>query len=196
MEIEIRNFSSQLEIEARDDDKTAIVGHAAVFNSLSENLGGFREIIADGAFDSVLQDDTRALINHDSNLILGRTKSGTLVLSVDAKGLRYVIDPPNTSYANDLLESLKRGDIDQSSFGFVVDEDKWEEDSEGRVIRTIIKVKRLMDVSPVTYPAYPDTDVAKRAMDEYLKTKKEEKPNFDLEKQRKFKLLNMLKNEN
>lgn len=161
--------------------KMMIVGHGSVFNSMSENLGGFREIILPGAFDDVLKDDVRALVNHNSDKILGRTKSNTLVLTVDEKGLHYEITPPDTSYANDLLMSLERGDITQSSFGFIVDKDNWKEDTDGRVIREIIKIKRLYDVSPVTFPAYPDADAAKRGYDQFMKAKE---PVKDVEKER------------
>ncbi len=180
MEKEIRYFDTEIRIST-ETEKPMIVGHGAVFNSLSENLGGFREIIAPGAFDDVLGDDVRALINHNSDMILGRTKSNTLKLTVDERGLHYEIDPPATTYAANLLESLKRGDITQSSFAFNVDEDSWDEDKDGRVIRTIKKIKRLFDVSPVTFPAYPEADAAKRGYDAYIKSKA---PVKDIENER------------
>ena len=166
---EKRIFDTELKVEKRDDGTAkAIEGHAAVFNVLSENLGGFREKIAEGAFDSVLDDDVRALIDHDSSKILGRSKAGNLKISVDKTGLKYRIEPVATrSYENDLIQSLERKDVDQSSFGFRVDEDKWEEDEDGLITRTIIKIRRLFDVSPVTFPAYPQTDVAKRSLDKW-----------------------------
>lgn len=167
---ESRCFKSEVRAEKRED-KTIVRGYAAKFDSLSENLGGFREIIAPSAFDDVLNNDVRALINHDSSLILGRTTAGTLRLSVDATGLQYEYDSPDTSYARDLLVSLERGDVDQSSFQFFVEKDDWNEDAEGRLIRTIQKVSRLLDVAPVTFPAYPDTTVAKRNMEEIQKQK-------------------------
>lgn len=160
-------------VSRRDDGGATIVGHAAVFNKLSENLGGFREQIAPGAFDGVLEDDVRALINHDPNHILGRTAAGTLRLSVDKTGLRYEIDPPDRSDARDLLISMERGDVNQSSFAFTVEEDEWDEDDEGRVVRTILKFRRLYDVSPVTYPAYPDADVGLRSMQEWQESRKQ-----------------------
>tara|TARA_Y100000015_G_C2384318_1_gene86563 strand:+ start:131 stop:757 length:627 start_codon:yes stop_codon:yes gene_type:complete len=155
-----------------DDKKPFLVGHAAVFNSLSENLGGFRELIHKDAFEDVLQNDVRALFNHDSNLILGRTKAGTLNISVDDKGLRYELDVPQTTAGRDLLISIERGDVTQSSFGFRVLEDNWDEDDDGRWVRTIKKVKRLFDVSPVVYPAYPEATVAKRSLDAMLEKRK------------------------
>lgn len=165
----------ELRVESREDGSRRIIGHGAVFNKLSENLGGFREKIAPGAFDDVLEDDVRALINHDSNHILGRTTSGTLKLSVDETGLRYEIDPPDRSDARDLIVSMERGDVTQSSFAFRVDEDEWEEDDEtGAVIRTITKFARLYDVSPVTYPAYPDADVGLRSLEEWRASQEDE----------------------
>ncbi|MCW7552142.1 HK97 family phage prohead protease [Endozoicomonas gorgoniicola] len=158
-------------IELRDDDgEQRISGYAAMFNSLSENLGGFREQIAPGAFDQVMQDDVRALFNHEPHLILGRTTADTLQLSLDDTGLRYRIDPPDTQYARDLIKSIERGDVTQSSFAFWVEDDSWDEDKDGRVIRTVKKFRRLYDISPVTYPAYPDTSVAARSCQQYRNT--------------------------
>ncbi|MCP3669090.1 MAG: HK97 family phage prohead protease [Gammaproteobacteria bacterium] len=169
MKIETRVFTNDV-IESRsEDDKTVVRGHAAVFNKRSENLGGFQEIIEPGAFDDVMGDDVRALFNHDANLILGRSKSGTLDLSVDETGLAYEIDMPDTQAARDLLVSMGRGDVDQSSFAFTVKDDEWEE-KDGQYIRTIKKADRLFDVSPVTYPAYPDADAGLRSLEEFKKS--------------------------
>ncbi len=156
-------------VELREDSGTdpAICGYAACFDVLSENLGGFREQIRPGAFDHVLTNDVRALFNHEPNLILGRTAAGTLTLATDGVGLSYRIDPPDTQFARDLMKSLKRGDVSQSSFAFTVDNDSWDEEDDGLMVRTIHSVKRLYDISPVTYPAYPDTDAAVRAMTDY-----------------------------
>ena len=155
-------------IELRSDDgEHRISGYAAKFNTLSENLGGFREQIRAGAFDGVLIDDVRALFNHDPSMILGRTTAGTLHLDSDGTGLRYTIDPPDTQYARDLHKSIERGDVTQSSFAFQVADDDWNEDEDGRLIRTINTVKRLFDISPVTYPAYPDTSVAARSLNQF-----------------------------
>jgi len=131
-----------------------IRGYAAVFNSPSEDLGGFVEYIAPGAFDSVMNDDVRGFYNHDWNYLLGRVSSGTLRIFVDEVGLGYEIDLPNTSYANDLAELMKRGDVNQSSFAFMIESDKWEVKGKQN-IRTITKVSRLIDVAPVVIPAYP-----------------------------------------
>lgn len=152
-------------VEVRSDDgESRISGYAAVFHRLSENMGGFREKILPGAFDSVLDNDVRALVNHDSRLILGRTSADTLQLSVDEKGLHYRIDPPDTQYARDLIASIRRGDITQSSFAFQVENEQWDEDDDGRLVRTIQSFKKLFDIAPVTYPSYPDTTVAARSM--------------------------------
>jgi len=158
--IEVRNFeASELRIE--NPESREVVGYGSVFNSLSENLGGFRELISKNAFDEVLENDVRALFNHDSNYILGRTTARTLSLSVDDKGLRYSVNIPETTYGNDLMVSLDRGDITQNSFGFIVEEDDWSQDEEGNTIRTIKKVSRLLDISLVTYPAYPSATIEK-----------------------------------
>lgn len=164
---ERRCLDTKFELEARADGTHKLRGVAAVFDILSENLGGFREKIDPGAFDDVMNNDVRALFNHNDNIILGRTKAKTLAISVNSAGLNYDIDLPDTQPARDLVVSIGRGDVDQSSFGFIVEDDIWTEDDEGRVVRTIRKFKRLFDVSPVVFPAYPDTTVATRKLNEY-----------------------------
>ncbi len=149
-----------VEFRLSEDTKPKIIGHAAMFNQLSETLFNFREKIMPGAFaKSIKHDDIRALFNHDANYVLGRNKSKTLKLKEDAQGLSIEIDPPDTQWARDLQESIRRGDISQMSFGFMVVMDEWEHGKEN--IRTLLEVK-LMDVSPVTFPAYPQTTVAVR----------------------------------
>lgn len=149
----------KLVIETREDKGQRIVGHAAVFNKLSVDLFGFREKIAPGAFaDAVKEDDVRALFNHNPDYVLGRNKAGTLRLSEDNVGLAIEIDPPDTQIARDLMTSIGRGDITQMSFGFQLVADEWDHTDRANPIRTLKKV-RLFDVSPVTYPAYEDTDV-------------------------------------
>ena len=161
---ERRTFDSRIVV----DGQPRMRGYASVFDRDSVDLGGFIERIAQGAFDEVLGDDVRALFNHDSNNILGRTAAGTLRVSVDGDGLRYEIHPPDTQLGRDLAESMRRGDITQSSFAFVVADggDSWEKRS-GLWRRTITKVSQLLDVSPVTYPAYPDARVALRSLDSH-----------------------------
>lgn len=153
----------------RNEDESYIEGHAAVFDSWSETLGGifpFKETVKRGAFvKSLDEDDIRALFNHDPNYVLGRNKSGTLELREDEQGLLVRIKSPNTQWARDLQVSIERGDITQMSFGFIVEDDEWRSEG-GCDIRELRKVK-LYDVSPVTYPAYTATDVGVRAIESY-----------------------------
>jgi HK97 family phage prohead protease len=139
----------------------SIEGHAAVFDALSEDLGGFREKIARGAFaESIGRDDVRALWNHDPNYVLGRSTAGTLRMTEDARGLLVQISPPDTTWARDLMKSIERGDVSQMSFAFQTEQDAWSKVA-GAWERTLLSV-RVFDVSPVTYPAYPQTDVGLR----------------------------------
>lgn len=138
-------------------------GYAAKYNVLSEMMWDFQEAIAPGAFDNVMGDDVRALFNHDPNHILGRTLSGTLRLSLDDVGLVYEVDLPNTEMAETVSCAVERGDVTQSSFAFIVNEATWTEREDGTWLRTITNLKRLYDVSPVTYPAYPDATVGMRS---------------------------------
>lgn len=137
-----------------------ITGYAAVFNRPSENLGGFVEIIRPGAFARTIQtEDIRALWQHNPEYVLGRTKNGTLRLREDEIGLRIEIDAPDTQIGRDAVASIQRGDVDQMSFMFEVVADEWEQGAP--VKRTLVEVK-LYDVSPVTFPAYPQTSVSVR----------------------------------
>lgn len=148
-----------------DEEKNELIGYAARFNVWSDDLGFFRERIKEGAFKKTLEEgDIRALFNHDSNYILGRNKNGTLHLEEDNKGLLYIAKLPDTSYARDLKESIKRGDVTGNSFGFQTIQDKWEF-KEGKEIdeRTLIEA-RLFDVGPVVFPAYPQTTVKIRSI--------------------------------
>jgi HK97 family phage prohead protease len=148
------------EVRARAESR-AVEGYAAMYG-VRADLGWFTEEIAAGAFDEADTAEVVALFNHDPNYPLARNSAGTLQIELDAKGLLYRFDAPNSPMGENLLESLKRGDIKQSSFGFTVKDDKWEM-RDGREHRTILKVGSLFDVSPVTFPAYPDTTVAKRS---------------------------------
>lgn len=151
--------ATELRLKDDDDESNAITGYAAVFNSWSEDLGFFKEKIERGAFKTTIEDgDIRALINHDPNLIIGRTKNGTVRLWEDERGLGFEIDLPETSYAKDLRESIKRKDITQNSFGFQTVRDLWSDDGKRR---TLVEVK-LFDISPVTFPAYKQTNVKMR----------------------------------
>lgn len=169
----------ELRIEGENSPK--IVGYAAKYNAWSVDLGGFREIIRPGAFKRAVSEeqDVRALVDHDSSMILGRTKSGTLRMSEDAVGLRVEIDPPDTSIAKDVMESIRRGDIDGMSFGFVTRKDEWRNGKGGEMQRELIDVD-LFDVSVVTYPAYPDTSVAMRSLEVYRKTPSKDRDRLSL----------------
>jgi len=166
-EREVRTYNAELRAKPQDGKPSKIVGHAANFNSRSQDLGGFVEQIAPGAFaKSLLNADVRALWNHDSNIVLGRNKSGTLTLLEDSEGLYYEVDPPDTQLIRDMcISPIERGDVSQCSFGFYTIADRWD-DIDGQVVRTLLEVE-LLDVSPVTYPAYNSTDVAMRSMQDH-----------------------------
>lgn len=141
-------------------NELVVTGYAALFESRSEDLGGFVEEIDRGAFaGSLVKDDldVRFLINHDSNLVLARSKSGTLELTEDERGLRIYARVAPYSYAEDLKIAIERGDIDQMSFAFTVEEDSWAAADDGTPLRRVHRVKDLFDVSVVTYPAYAET---------------------------------------
>ena len=147
------------EVRAAGDDSLVIEGYAANFDTETD-LGYFRETIARGAFDDVLEDDVRLLLNHEG-APMARTTNGTLELSVDENGLKYRAALADTQDGRDLYKLIKRGDISQSSFAFTITDEKWSED---RSTRTVQRMGKLLDVSPVTYPAYATTTVSARNM--------------------------------
>jgi uncharacterized protein len=156
------------EFRVRRGKKPGLEGYAAVFNQSSEDLGGWNEVIMPGAFADCLgtKPDIRALFNHNADQVLGRTTSGTLRVTEDDKGLTYSVDLPDTQTARDLLTSVERGDISQSSFGFMVRKEKLsvKTDADGQEEFTReIHACDVFDVSPVTFPAYPQTSVDVRA---------------------------------
>jgi hypothetical protein len=165
------------------DGRPVITGYAAVFNSLSEDLGGFREVIRPGAFAACLADaglDVRAVFNHDPNLVLGRSTAGTLRLVEDAHGLSFEVEPPDTSWARDLMVSIARGDISQCSFRFYMFADPlrgqvWRAGSDG-VIREITEFAEVDDVSVVTYPAYKATEVSLRSLESFRRSQQPSGP--------------------
>lgn len=181
MNIERRNIcfedfpEAELVVEERAGGKMVIAGYAAVYDRLSLELpGNFRERIMPGAFDKVLQrqrgkQDVVALFNHDSNIVLGRTSSGTLELSSDSKGLRYEVTPPATRA--DIVELISRRDIKNSSFAFTVAVDEWSSDEKGS-IRSVREVSGLFDVSPVLNAAYPSSscEAALRSYEAWMET--------------------------
>ena len=175
--MEVRAFATEVRASPVEDGSGALrfEGYAALFNSWSQDLGGFREQIAPGAFTKALTaDDVRALLNHDKNYVLGRNRSGTLVLTEDERGLRFEVVAPNTQWARDLAESVKRGDINQCSFGFRTVRDDWRT-ADGFDERTLLEV-RLFDVSIVTYPAYLDTNANVRSCAEVFSEHRESAP--------------------
>lgn len=155
---------AELRVDAQDDQRT-LRGYAAVFDSMSQPLFGFREVIRKGAFKkTVRESDIRALWNHDPNYVLGRKSARTLRLEEDDKGLLTRIFPPSTQWANDLMHSIERGDVSQMSFGFQVVKDRWgQAGADGLPVRELLEV-RLLDVSPVTFPAYQQTEVHVRTL--------------------------------
>lgn len=161
MNYERRIYLVEMRAAQEDGKPVKLNGYAAVFNSLSQVIYGFFEMIAPGAFAGTIDDDIRALWNHDTNYVLGRTKSGTLTLAEDDKGLRVSIEPPRSPVVDSFVASVQRGDVDQMSFGFSVLEDTWDELEDGTIVRTLKKVK-LYEVSPVAFPAYTATEVSVR----------------------------------
>jgi len=164
-------------VETRADGRLMLTGYAVRYNTLSVDLGGFRETILPGAFDKVLsrqrgKQDVVALFNHDANQLLGRTSSGTLELSSDDKGLRYSVVLPNTELGRTIAELTARGDLRGSSFAFTVDAkgEQWTPGEDGKPRRSIREVSGLYDVSVVTHPAYPSstTSVARRSLEAWL----------------------------
>jgi len=190
MEKEIRTFG--MELRAMDkEEKRTVRGYAATFENRSGDLGGFIETIDREAFSDTDMEDVRALFNHDSNFVLGRTKAGTLRLMVDENGLAYEIDMPDTQLGRDMYESIKRGDISQSSFAFTIEDDEYRKEGD-TVYRTIKKIKKLYDVAPVTFPAYESTSVQARKIDELKNQElKEENSNTDAIRNRELYLLKL-----
>lgn len=177
--VERRVFSG-FKMEKRkvgEKETVMLKGLASPFGKESEDMG-FREVIQKGAFARALgKTDTIALFNHDPNFVLGRKSSNTLALREIEEGLEADIEPPDTQLVRDMvLVPVERGDIKGMSIGFTVAKggDMWEERKDGTVLRTIKEIDELFDVSVVTYPAYPDTTIAKRSMNEWLESSKKD----------------------
>jgi HK97 family phage prohead protease len=163
---EVRDRIDALELRAAAEGAKGpgtIVGYAAMFNTLSLDLGYFREQIAPGAFAKAIgRCDVRALFNHDPACILGRTSAGTLRLVEDEVGLRMECELPDTQLGRDVAESIRRRDIQGQSFAFTCDGEQWDWKAEPP-LRTVLEAGELFDVGPVTYPAYEETSVALRS---------------------------------
>lgn len=162
------------EFQTRDDGgNLSIEGYFAVFDSVYEIAQGMTESIAQGAFDNTISDDIRCLINHDTTLVLGRTKAGTLQLRTDTHGLWGHVDiNPKDVDAMNLYTRVQRGDVDQCSFGFDIVNEETDFRDDGSIHWTIKEVK-LYEVSPCTFPAYEETNIAARTKerDELIKRK-------------------------
>lgn len=171
---QVRSVSTEFQTR-EDGENLSIEGYFAVFGSVYDIAPGMSESIAPGAFDETLSGDIRALINHDTTLVLGRTKANTLQLRVDSHGLWGHIDVnPNDSDAMNLYSRVQRGDVNQCSFGFDILDEDTEFREDGSIHWTIKKVK-LYEVSPCTFPAYEETNIAARAKErDELKSRRSE----------------------
>lgn len=196
---EIMKITTSFEVRSigeGEDKKTHLQGYALTFDSLSEDLGYFREIIRKGALDSCKMDNVVLNINHDMDKPLARNNKvdgiGALILTIDEKGLFFDAVPTDTSYARDLISNMEAGIIDKCSFAFVLDYSDsdsqtwdWDNGKRGYDLRTINKIKEIFDVSIVTNPAYESTSCTsyKRAKEDYdnLKEKRKEKLRLELE---------------
>ena len=170
-----------------------VEGYALRWNSLSQDLGGFVEEISPEALKDADLSDVRCLIDHNPSYVLGRTTSETLELTVDDEGLYFRCQLPDTTYGRDIFTSVRRGDISNCSFGFILDEndgDSFEKRDDGLFKRTIRKIKSLFDVSITTYPAYLNTDVAvaQRSLEAIKESEQEEVRKAQQEEQRKLDL--------
>lgn len=190
IEMERRTYAAELRVDPPSVGKktSTIRGYAAKFNTLSEPMpikedgkviAYFREQLMPGCFASAIPvSDVRSLFNHNPDKILGRTTAGTLRIFEDEVGLAFENDPPETSYSKDLQISMQRGDVNQCSFGFNVAEggDSYSKDSSspGNYVRSIHRISKLYDASPVTYPAYVDTNCAVRSIVAQIKSEEVE----------------------
>jgi len=183
--MEDRSNNNQMErryfnIEFKSDIETReITGIASSLNR-AYDMGSFDEEIDMDAFNDADFSEAAALFNHDQNIVLGRVKNNTLVIKRDGNALVYNIFPPETHAAEDVMKLIKRGDIYQSSFAFSLMEngDRWEM-KDGRMKRTITKINKVYDVSPVTYPANPNTTVASRSMERHIQQNEKAECNFN-----------------
>ena len=188
MEKEIRNISSeQAEVRLADPIEgqgRQVSGYGIVFNSLSEDLGGFREIILPQAIEGVLErSDVFALLSHQKERgVLARSDrgQGSMKLDVDEKGVRYSFEAPTFDLGNELVQGIERGDIKSSSFGFTVNKEgqKVIRNKDGSYLRTIVQFNQIHDMSPTYRAAYSDTSVLVRSLEE-IATEEEVKPSIE-----------------
>lgn len=182
------------QIELRDGEKP-VIRALIPYNSLSEDLGGFREMLIPGCFsESNLVTDVRAFWNHNQDMILGRTSAGTLRLMEEIEGLGYEIDPADTSWGKDAVISIRRGDVANTSFGFLTDKSvggivEWDESNPEYLVRKVIKGK-MIEVSPVIFPAYPESSISTRSLLDAFLQEKAVKENVSIDiLRRKLKLM-------
>lgn len=192
---EIRDLmTNKIEIREDDDGNRTLSGYAVKWEMKSSVLGmffKFREQVKRGSFlESLNTDDQRFLWSHDVSKVLGRCKNNTLRLQEDDVGLRFELDLPNTTLGNDTYESIQRGDVDGVSFGFKVEDDEVDEPDDDMPLRTIKKAK-LLEVSAVAFPAYPDSGVSARGYDR-MKEYEEELKEHREEQAAKVRLLTIL----
>lgn len=174
---EVRYFKS----EVRKAEGNFIEGYGALYNVRSLDMG-FIETIMPGAFDKADISDVRMLWNHNGDMVMARSKNGTLSVNADERGLFYRGDVALTSYGHDALISVERGDVDQSSFAFDLDfqkDDEWDFDDDGRMHRKIHRIRSVADVSPTAFPAYPQTKIDKRALAEIQEILQKPKRDID-----------------
>ena len=186
-----------LEVRDSSDNVMAIKGYVVKFNDRSQLLyDEWYERVAKGAFAKSLEQNTiKALWNHNSDIVLGSTKSRTLQLVEDDIGLRFELELPNSSQAKDIYESIKRGDVDGVSFGFYVREngDKWEYLKEEDIYeRTLLDID-LIEISPTPFPAYPTSEVGKRSLEAHNLKSKEERVLEELKKAQVNAMIELLK---
>lgn len=190
---EIRNLTTNnVEIREGDNGQRTLSGYAVKWEMKSHAMGffkRFKEQFTKGSFtESLTNDDQLALWSHDTTKVLGRTKNGTLRLFEDDIGLRFELDLPNSTLGNDAYETIKRGDVDGVSFGFRMIKQEWDENDTENVIRTISKAK-LVEVSPVAFPAYPDSQISARSYDPY---KEHMQDKTRAEKRKRLQLLTLI----
>jgi uncharacterized protein len=176
--VDITNLQTR---DGTGSEPVVISGYAAVFNSKTSIGDFFEEVIAPGAFARTISEngDIRALFNHNWDHVLGRTRNGTLKVEEDNRGLKFEVELPNTSLARDLAESMRRGDINQCSFGFWATGEAWDYSVEPAV-RTLNEIE-LYEISVVSIPAYEDTEVSLRSKE------------IDKQVEKRIKILNQIK---
>ena len=183
---ELRNCNEIVKMDSR-----TVEGYALVFGKQSRDLGGFTEVIEPTALEGILEkSDILCLLNHNEDRgVLARCNKGTgsMKLEIDERGLKYSFEAPNTALGEELLEGIRRGDISTSSFAFTTEKDSWEKRSDGTYLRTIEKIGKLFDVSPVYFPAYNATSVDTRGLDNLKQQEKEELANYYNELRNKLK---------